>query len=295
MHPSQFALLQRARTVNAALTKTGGHHVAPDGKLYVDTAFINAAARLPGCNLEHMGFGEFSLKTPKGEVEFDRMRGRPFDGMSGRPHQFYDTNGGQKAAEWVIEEMEKKSLSQKTASSSPMVKEAAAAVLWKYTDAEKGKDFYLKSRKVTVRSPWTGKTFSAKPEKETLTNVGKELKEEGAKTKTALWKYTDDEGNEFWLDVRLTATVKSPFSGKAFMPKAEKEMLTDIAKKLKGPEAAAPEAPAAPAPAEKGTGGGGKAAMPKSRGKKKASDDSAWKAEGLADAEGDASGTIEAK
>lgn len=332
MHPSQFDLLQRARTVTAALTKIGGHHIDGD-KIYVDTAFINAAGRLPGCNLEHMGFGEFSLKTPKGEVEFDKMRGKPFEGASGRPHQLYDSAGGQKASEWLVEEMEKKNLSVKTASS--MTKEAAAPVLWKYTDEEKGKDFYLKSRKTTVKSPWTGKTFTAKPEKESLTNVGKELKQEGAKNKSALWKYTDDDGNEFYLDVRLTATVKSPWTGKAFTPKAEKEMLTDIARVLgdkdkptvtradgEKVEVSIPgrECPACEGDGrewddkadkfldkkcstcggsgkagEKGSGGGGKAAMPKSRGKKKASDDAAWKAEGHADAVGEAGGDIEAK
>lgn len=265
MHPSQFALLQRARTVNASLTKTGGHHVAPDGKLYVDTAFINAAGRLPGCSLEHMGFGEFSLKTPKGEVEFDRMRGKAFDGMSGRSHQFYDTNGGQKAAEWVVEEMEKKNLSTKTASG--MEKEAGVA-LWKYTDEEKGKDFYLKSRKTTVKSPWTGKAFTTKPIKATVGDVGKELKEEGAKVKGALWKYVDDDGNEFYLESRLTATLKSPWTGKAFTPKPEKDALTEVSKEIREEQKAG-----------KGTGGGDKAAMPKMRGKKKASDDAAWKAE----------------
>lgn len=89
------------------------HQVAPDGSIYVDTAFINATKNLPGCNLEHMGMGEFSLTTPKGTVEFDRMRGKPFEGMSGRPHKFYDREGyGNKLAQWVVEQMEHHHLSE---------------------------------------------------------------------------------------------------------------------------------------------------------------------------------------
>jgi hypothetical protein len=53
----------------------------------------------------------------------------------------------------------------------------AAPVLWKYTDPE-GNEFYLNEKMVSVRSPYTGKTFTAKPEKQSLGNVGKELKEE---------------------------------------------------------------------------------------------------------------------
>lgn len=83
-----------------------GHYVAPDGKIYVDTAFINGCQRLPGVRVEHMGFGEFSLKTPKGDVEFDRMRGKSFEGMSGRPHAFYDTKGGDTLAKEIVKEME---------------------------------------------------------------------------------------------------------------------------------------------------------------------------------------------
>lgn len=89
------------------------HQIAPDGSIYVDTAFIQASQKLPGCTLKHMGMGEFSLQTPKGGVEFDRMRGKPFEGMSGRPHKFYDTEGyGNKVAQWVVEQMEHHHLSE---------------------------------------------------------------------------------------------------------------------------------------------------------------------------------------
>lgn len=55
--------------------------------------------------------------------------------------------------------------------------------LWKYTCPETEKDFYLTEKKTTVRSPYTGKNFSAKPEKDTLSEVGKELKQDAAAAK----------------------------------------------------------------------------------------------------------------
>ena len=59
-------------------------------KLYVDTAFVNAIQhKVPGAKLEHMGFGEFYLVTPKGKVQFDRMRGVDFEGQDGRSHLVY--------------------------------------------------------------------------------------------------------------------------------------------------------------------------------------------------------------
>lgn len=72
------------------------------------------------------------------------------------------------------------SLVAKTAEQSTTVK-TAAPVLWKYTDDE-GKEFYLPEKKTgTLKSPYTGKSFTAKPSRSSLSDVGKELKEE-AKT-----------------------------------------------------------------------------------------------------------------
>lgn len=52
-------------------------------------------------------------------------------------------------------------------------------VLFKYTCPETNKDFYLTEKKTTgVRSPYTGKTFKATPEKDTLSEVGKEMKDD---------------------------------------------------------------------------------------------------------------------
>jgi hypothetical protein len=109
----------------------------------------------------------------------------------------------------------------------------AALVLWQYTD-EDGKDFYLAEKKLgSIKSPYTGKTFTAKPSKFSMANVGKELKEDGAKAKNALWKYTDGDSKEFWLPARVTGTIKSPWTGKGFTGKPVKENLTGVAKELK--------------------------------------------------------------
>lgn len=99
------------------------HHVAPDGKIYVDTAFLNATNRVSELEVRHMGFGEFSLNSPWGEIEVDRMRGKDFPGKSGRSHQFYDTKGGTKGAKRVIALMEKKGLSDRVAAVTARVAE----------------------------------------------------------------------------------------------------------------------------------------------------------------------------
>jgi len=90
-----------------------GHFVAPDGKIYVDTDFINRVQRLPGCSVNHMGFGEFELVTKEGKVEFDRMRGKEFEGQSGRSHAFYDSEGhSNRLALKIVKEMEQHNLSE---------------------------------------------------------------------------------------------------------------------------------------------------------------------------------------
>jgi len=67
-----------------------GHHAEIDGKMYVDSNFLNSVRKIRDTfpnTLESMGFGEFYLKTPKGRIDFDRMRGQDFPGMVGRSHQ----------------------------------------------------------------------------------------------------------------------------------------------------------------------------------------------------------------
>lgn len=94
------------RIVEALLRPvTEGIHI-DGGKIYVDTAFLNGIGKLGSSyNLKHMGFGEFSVDTPLGEVEVNRMAGKEFEGMSGRSHLLYDTKGGTKAAEALVHAM----------------------------------------------------------------------------------------------------------------------------------------------------------------------------------------------
>jgi len=62
-------------------------------------------------------------------------------------------------------------------------RQGASPVMWKYVDPDSGQEFYLTERKTSVKSPWTGKAFSAKPEKLSLTNMVKDVKEESKEVK----------------------------------------------------------------------------------------------------------------
>lgn len=64
-------------------------------------------------------------------------------------------------------------------------KKSGAPTLYKYTDPDSGVDFYLPEKKTTVKSPYSGKSFSAKPEKFTMGDVGKELKTDAKAEKAA--------------------------------------------------------------------------------------------------------------
>jgi hypothetical protein len=59
----------------------------------------------------------------------------------------------------------------------------AAAILYKYTCPETSKDFWTESKQTSIKSPFTGKSFSAKPEKSSLGDVGKEIKKDQAAAK----------------------------------------------------------------------------------------------------------------
>ena len=67
-------------------------------------------------------------------------------------------------------------LAEKTAAKS----KSGTPVLFKYTDPKTGKDFYLTEKKMTgVRSPYSGMVLQGvTPEKDTLSDVGKEVKED---------------------------------------------------------------------------------------------------------------------
>ena len=114
-----------------------------------------------------------------------------------------------------------------------LLQRVAASILWMYTD-EDGKDFYLSSRRRgTIRSPYTGKAFTADAKRATMGEVGKELKEDEVKIKGSLWKYVDGDDNEFYLPERLTTTLRSPTTGKTFKPKAERFTLSEVGKNLR--------------------------------------------------------------
>ena len=93
----------------------GNHYVGPNNKVYVDSNFLNLVGKVPGVSLEHMGFGEFYADTPKGRVDFDRMRGVPFEGQVGRSHQMYGEGGAEK---WLLAEMAKRGLSEESVGST---------------------------------------------------------------------------------------------------------------------------------------------------------------------------------
>jgi len=56
-------------------------------------------------------------------------------------------------------------------------KEAAMPILWKYTTPD-GESFYLETRHMTIRSPWTGKTFTTRPVRMNPAQVGQAMKED---------------------------------------------------------------------------------------------------------------------
>jgi hypothetical protein len=114
-----------------------------------------------------------------------------------------------------------------------IVEKIAAAILWKYVDTE-GTVFYLSERIMsTIRSPFTGRSFTPKPIRQTLTDISKELRAGDAKIKGSLWRYVDPEGRDFYCDKRLTGTVKSPFTGKTFPAKPQRFTLSEVGKELK--------------------------------------------------------------
>lgn len=114
-----------------------------------------------------------------------------------------------------------------------LIEKTAAAILWKYVDPDGG-IFYMEERRLsTTRSPFTGKSFTAKPVRQTLTDVAKELRAGDAKIKGALWKYTDPLGSTFYCSQRLVGTVRSPDTGRTFPAKPEKFTLSEVGKELK--------------------------------------------------------------
>jgi len=106
--------------------RSGTHYIAPNGDIFVDTAFLNSIRGIPGTVLEHMGFGEFYADTPKGRVDFDRMRGKDFPGQSGRSHRVY---GEGVSAHWLVDQMTRKGLSKESGSDGRMASRDPGSIL----------------------------------------------------------------------------------------------------------------------------------------------------------------------
>ena len=94
------------------LNEGDAHHMIDGKDVYADSAFLNSVSGvLPNSELKHMGFGEFYLKTPDGDIQFARG-GKEFKGQSGRSHTVYDSKGG-KLVKQLIVAMEKKNRSKR--------------------------------------------------------------------------------------------------------------------------------------------------------------------------------------
>lgn len=90
--------------------KDVGHYERVGNQTIVDSNFVNySKGCLPGSELVHLGMGDFQLKTPKGNITFNRS-GR-LEGIGqdfvGRPHRATDDKGG-KVLEELIKVMTKK-------------------------------------------------------------------------------------------------------------------------------------------------------------------------------------------
>ena len=95
-----------------------------DGKRwYADTAFMNAVepvakSMFDYSEMKHMGFGEFYLLVidngKEMRLDFDRMRGKDFEGQSGRSHWAHDDQNG-KLVDKIMKVMERKGKSVRVA------------------------------------------------------------------------------------------------------------------------------------------------------------------------------------
>jgi len=73
-------------------------------------------------------------------------------------------------------------------------KPGGPVLLWKYTDPD-GSVFYLDEKKTTIKSPFSGKSFAARPERHTPAQVGKEMKDEAKADKA---KAAPKTASNFW-------------------------------------------------------------------------------------------------
>jgi hypothetical protein len=65
-----------------------------------------------------------------------------------------------------------------------------------------------------------------------------------------LWKYTDGDGNVFYLEEKKMSGLKSPYTGKSFVPKPERHTPQQVGKEMKEDAKADKSEPAAKTAAE---------------------------------------------
>lgn len=87
-----------------------GHYERVGNQTIVDSNFVNySKGMLSGSELVHLGMGDFMLKTPKGDITFNRSGNLVGIGQDfvGRPHRMTDNKGG-KVIDELIDQMTKK-------------------------------------------------------------------------------------------------------------------------------------------------------------------------------------------
>jgi len=92
-----------------------------DTGLWADTRALQVAGKLPGVSVEHMGYGDFIVKTPVGEVDFGAQNGnRTLPGQSGRLHF---VTGPEEAVKWLTDALRDKGVLDSTP--APLAQDAA--------------------------------------------------------------------------------------------------------------------------------------------------------------------------
>jgi hypothetical protein len=98
-------LRQLIREEISKLNEGNGGIWKSNNELYTDSDFINKSkSKLPNSELKHLGYGDFMLVTPDGDVIFTRVDGKKFNDQSGRVHKMVDTTKG-KAISKLIKAM----------------------------------------------------------------------------------------------------------------------------------------------------------------------------------------------
>jgi len=105
MEPEMMKSMERL--YNDFLTESLDEALSPNmkkdgGTYYVDTDFVQYSNNFG--KLDHIGYGDFTVRTNKGDVNFWRVD-KKIPGFSGRTHK---VSGDQKAIEYVLKGMKKK-------------------------------------------------------------------------------------------------------------------------------------------------------------------------------------------